>query len=134
MSQPEIVTKPQQSFDLKSFMDIIHAQEEKTRMTVMLELLKESNLEYITEYPNFNYTKAMTKLSTWRTSIEDVFNLSSEDADTVVKEMCTQFMRKNVSHKRRRSHELVNALRGEDVNNNVLDHEHKGLRRFLGLR
>lgn len=120
-------------FDLKSFMEIIHAQEEKTRMTVMLELLKESNLEFITEYPNFTYTKAMTKLATWRESIKDVFNLEDAEADTIVKEMSLQFMKKNVSHKRRRSHELVNALRSEDANSNVLDHEHKGLRRFTGL-
>lgn len=120
--------------EAKSFMEWVALAEEKTRFTLMLELLKESNLEYVTEYPNFNYTKAMTKLSTWRESVRDVFNLEEQEADTVVKEMCVQFMRKNVSHKRRRAHELVNALRSEDVGSNVLDHEHKGLRRFLGLR
>lgn len=118
----------------KSFMDAILAAEEKTRFTLMLELLKVNNLEFITEYPNFNYTKAMTRLATWRESVKEVFNLEEEEADTIVKEMSEQFMKKNVSHKRRRSHELVNALRGEDSSGNVLDHEHKGFRRFLGLR
>lgn len=118
----------------KSFMEAILQAEEKTRFTLMLELLKTSNLEFITEYPNFNYTKAMTRLATWRESVKEVFNLEEEEADTIVKEMSEQFMKKNVSHKRRRSHELVNALRGEDSAGNVLDHEHKGIKRFLGLR
>lgn len=118
----------------KSFMDAVLLAEEKTRFTLMLELLKKDNLEFITEYPNFNYTKAMTRLSTWRESIKEVFNLQEEEADTIVNEMCTQFMKKNVSHKRRRAHELVNALRGEDSSGNVLDHEHRGIKRFLGMR
>lgn len=127
-----IVTE--KSTDLKSFMELIQSQEEKHRFTVMLELLKMANLEFITEYPNFTYTKAMTKYMTWRESIKEVCNFSDEESDNIVNEMCTQFMKKNVSHKRRRSHELVNALRGEDASGNVLDHEHKGIRRFLGLR
>jgi len=127
------IEKTIESPENKSFMEAILLAEEKTRFTLMLELLKESNLEFITEYPNFNYTKAMTRLSTWRQSVKEVFNLEEEEADSVVKEMTTQFMKKNVSHKRRRSHELVNALRGEDSSGNVLDHEHKGLKRFLGM-
>lgn len=118
----------------KSFMSMITSQEEKTRITVMMELLKMSNLEFITEYPNFTYTKYMTKLETWRASVQEVFNLDDEQSDKIVKAMENAFMKKNVSHKRRRSHEMVNALRGEDANANVLDHENKGLRRFLGLR
>lgn len=117
----------------KSFLDAVLYAEEKTRFTLMLELLKKENLEFITEYPNFNYTKAMTRLATWRESIKEVFNLEDSEADVIVKEMSEQFMKKNVSHKRRRSHELVNALRGEDSSGNVLDHEHRGIRRFLGM-
>ena len=124
----------QETANPKSFMEWVMLAEEKTRFTLMLELLKMQNLEFITEYPNFNYTKAMTKLATWRESVKDVFNLEDNEADTIVKEMSEQFMKKNVSHKRRRSHELVNALRGEDSTGNVLDHEHKGLKRFLGMR
>lgn len=118
----------------KSFLDAVLYAEEKTRFTLMLELLKKENLEFITEYPNFNYTKAMTRLATWRESIKEVFNLEDSEADVIVKEMSEQFMKKNVSHKRRRSHELVNALRGEDSSGNVLDHEHRGLKKFLGMR
>lgn len=135
MSQQQATTPPMDSNAVKSFMQLVSAQEEKTRISVMLELLRASNLEFITEYPNFTYTKAMTKYETWRTSVMQTFNLNEDDTDTIcVQAMETAFMKKNVSHKRRRSHELVNALRGEDVSNNVLDHEHKGLRRFLGLR
>lgn len=120
--------------NIKSFMSALMAQEEKTRITVMMELLKMGNLEFITEYPNFTYTKYMTKLETWRTSVEQVFNLDDTEGEQIVKSMEQAFMKKNVSHKRRRSHEMVNALRGEDANSNVLDHEHKGIRKFLGLR
>jgi hypothetical protein len=125
---------PQTQPDLKSFMSLVASQEEKTRIYVMLELLKMQNLEFITEYPNFSYTKAMTKFATWRTSVQEVFNLSAPETDVIVDSMTREFMKKNVSHKRRRSHEIVNALRGDDASSNVLDHEHKGLRRFLGLR
>jgi len=134
-SQKEVLNNlAGQAPDIKSFMQLVASQEEKTRIYVMLELLKMNNLEFITEYPNFTYTKSMTKFSTWRTSVQEVFNLSEDETDVIVKSMTEEFMKKNVSHKRRRSHELVNALRGEDASGNVLDHEHKGIRRFLGLR
>src|SRR5688572_23371915 len=94
--------------DMKSFMDLISKSEDKTKITALLELLKEGNLELITEYPTVKYTKEMTKLNTWRTSISEVFNLDEEDSDTIVKEMCRQFMLKMVSHKRRRAVEIVN--------------------------
>ncbi len=124
--------KPQ--VNVKSFMDLVSQQDEKTRISVMLELLNMNNLEFITEYPNFTYTKAMTKFATWRTSVQEVFNLDDANADVIVKSMTSEFMKKNVSHKRRRAHEIVNALRSEDAGGNVLDHENKGLRRFLGIR
>ena len=120
--------------DIKSFMSLVASQEEKTRIYIMEQLLKQSNLEFITEYPNFTYTKAMTRFATWRTSAQEVFNLTEGESDVIVQAMTQEFMKKNVSHKRRRAHEIVNALRSEDASSNVLDHEHKGMRKFLGLR
>ena len=127
-------TNVQPQVDMKSFMSLIAQQEEKTRIYVMLELLKMQNLEFITEYPNFQYTKAMTKFATWRNSVSEVLHLADNEQDVIVKTMTEEFMKKNVSHKRRRSHELVNALRSEDASMNPLDHEHRGLRKFLGMR
>lgn len=120
--------------DIKSFMQAVSQQDEKTRIYVMLELLKMENLEFITEYPNFQYTKAMTKFATWRTSVQQVFNLDDKEGDVIVQSMTTEFMKKNVSHKRRRSSEIVNALRGEDSRSGEGNDEHKGIRKFLGLR
>lgn len=119
--------------DMKSFMDLIAKSEDKTKITALLELLKESNLELITEYPTVKYTKEMTKLNTWRTSIEQVFNLDEDDRDTIILEMCRQFMLKMVSHKRRRSVEIVNALKNDDANTNIFN-ENSGRKRFLGMR
>ena len=143
--------------EVKSFFDIINAQEEKHRYTVIMELLNygknnNSNLEALTEYPNFNYTKFMTKLATYTDAVSQTLNLDDgirvennmvvyhpelderTEHNRQVSTMCIEFMKKNMSHKRRRSHEIVNALRGDPVDTNVLEHEHKGMRRFLGLR
>ena len=124
---------PQQQ-NIKSFWEILSQQEEKTRIYIMQMLLDPRNIEFITEYPDFGYTKAMTRFATWTKSIQQVTDLDDNDITEVVDTMCLEFMKKNVSHKRRRSHEIVNALKGEDASANVLDHEHRGLRRFLGLR
>jgi len=52
----------------------------------------------------------------------------------LIKEMCHQFMLKMTSHKRRRSHEIVNGASRQDSNNPVNVSEHKGLKRFLGIK
>lgn len=118
----------------KSFWEIISQQEEKTRIFIMQQLLNEANLEFITEYPNFNYTKAMTRFATWTQSIRQVTDLDDADISEVVDVMCNEFMKKNVSHKRRRAQEIVNALKGEESNANVFEQDRAGLRKYLGLR
>lgn len=129
-----IQPQPNQEKGIKSFWDVISQQEEKTRIYIMQQLLDPRNLEFITEYPDFGYTKAMTRFATWSKSIKQVTDMDEEEITEVVDTMCIEFMKKNVSHKRRRAHEIVNALKGEEAGTNVLDHENRGLRRFLGLR
>jgi len=134
MSNPEIKPTVQVNPmpDIKSFMDMISKQEDKTAMFVLMQLLNHENLEFITEYPNVTYTKLITKLMTWRASVQEVFNLDDEDADMVVKEMVHQFMLKMTSHKRRRAQEIVGALK-HDPNSNTIYLEGQKRKRFFGL-
>lgn len=129
--QLELVgTTDQRVSEFKKYLELA---EEKTVITLLEKLVNEKHLEFVTEYPSTQYTKAMTKLNTWRSSIIEVYNLDTEDADTIVNEMCRQFMLKMTSHKRRRSHELVNGASRQDTGQQVLN-ENKGLKKFLGIK
>ena len=130
----QIETSQTKATDAKSFWQMISQQEEKTRIFIMQQLLNENNLEFITEYPNFNYTKAMTRFATWSKSIKQVTDLDDDELTEVIDVMCNEFMKKNVSHKRRRAQEIVNALKGEESGNVNGELERSGLRKFLGLR
>ena len=130
----QIETSQTKATDAKSFWQMISQQEEKTRIFIMQQLLNENNLEFITEYPNFNYTKAMTRFATWSKSIKQVTDLDDDELTEVIDVMCNEFMKKNVSHKRRRAQDIVNALKGEESGNVNGELERSGLRKFLGLR
>ena len=128
-------------------MDIISKQDEKTKITALLELLKLDNieleiagrkvviskLELITEYPNVNYTKTLTKNETWRESVAEVFNYAPTEQERIVGTMDTQFMLKMTSHKRKRAQEIVNALKNEVAGTEVVPEKTK-TKRFFGLR
>jgi hypothetical protein len=119
----------------QEFKKYIELAEEKTVITLLEKLVDERILEFITEYPSTKYTKEMTKLNTYLVSYAYEYNLDlTNDSDLEdIKEMCKQFMLKMTSHKRRRSHELVNGASRQMVENNVLN-ENRGIKRFLGLR
>lgn len=131
----------------QSIMDIIAKQDEKTRITALLELLKiydipvsvvgqkrnVTNLELITEYPNVKYTKELTKNETWRESVKEVFHLSEAEQEKIVGIMDYQFMLKMVSHRRKRAQEIVNALKNEIAGTEVIPEKTK-TRRFFGMR
>ena len=118
--------------DMKSMMDFIQKNEDKTSMYVLMQLLNPENLEFITEFPTVNYTKLAVKLMTWRDSVKYVFNLDDEDADTIVLEMIRQFMLKMTSHKRRRALEIINPLR-HDPNAQTVYMENAKRKRFWGM-
>lgn len=112
--------------------------EEKTAITLLEKLVDERFLEHITEYPSTKYTKEMTKLMTYVRQYLQTYNIDLEDPldqedVMVIKEMCRQFMLKMTSHKRRRSHELVNGASRQDTNMQVLN-ENKGVKRLFGIR
>jgi hypothetical protein len=118
----------------QEFKKYIELAEEKTVITLLEKLVDPNILEFITEYPSTAYTKEMTKLMTYVVSYMQVYNMDMDDDDDVIiiREMCKQFMLKMTSHKRRRSHELVNGASRQNVEMNVLN-EHKGIRRLLGM-
>lgn len=120
---------------VQEFKKYIELAEEKTVITLLEKLVDPNILEFITEYPSTAYTKEMTKLMTYVVSYMQVYNMDIDDEEDciIINEMCRQFMLKMTSHKRRRSHELVNGASRQNVDMKVLD-EHKGLRRLLGAR
>lgn len=118
--------------------------EDKTVITLLEKLVDDKLLEYITEYPSTQYTKMMVKLKTYAVQYLQTYNvrpylqdgkivLDSEDVE-VIETMCYQFMLKMTSHKRRRSHEIVNGASRQESTNPVNVAEHKGLKRFLGIK
>jgi hypothetical protein len=109
--------------------------EEKTVITLLEKLLDRDLLEFITEYPSTAYTKEMTKLNTFIAAYIQTYNLDIDDTEDVrqIEVMCHEFMLKMTSHKRRRSHEIVNGASRNDSSTSVLG-ENKGIKRFLGLR
>lgn len=129
-----------------SIMDIIAKQDEKTRITALLELLKIydipvsivgekrtlTNLELITEYPNVKYTKELTKNETWRESVRQVFDLADSEQEKIIGIMDYQFMLKMTSHRRKRAQEIVNALKNETAGTEVIPERTK-TKRFFGM-
>lgn len=126
---------------IEEFQKFIALAEDKTVITLLSKLLDEDLLEYITEYPSVQYTKEMVKLMTYVKTYMQEYNIYpnkdgnlDNDDMQMIEEMCTQFMKKMTSHKRRRAHEIVNGASRQDANSSVNVSEHKGLKRFLGIK
>lgn len=120
---------------VQEFRKYIEMAEEKTAITLLEKLVDDRFLEFITEYPSTAYTKEMTKLMTYVVSYMQVYNMDLEDEDDmiIIREMCHQFMLKMTSHKRRRSHELVNGASRQNTEMKILN-ENKGVKRLFGMR
>ena len=135
IQQQQVISADKVDARVQEFRKYIELAEEKTAITLLEKLVDERFLEFITEYPSTQYTKEMTKLMTYTVSYAQTYNLDIEDENDmeIIEEMCRQFMLKMTSHKRRRSHELVNGASRQDSGVQVLQ-ENKGLKRFLGVR
>jgi hypothetical protein len=120
---------------VQEFRKYIELAEEKTAITLLEKLVDERVLEFITEYPSTQYTKEMTKLMTYVRSYAQVYNLNEDEHDDmiIIEEMCRQFMLKMTSHKRRRSHELVNGASRQNTDMKILN-ENKGIKRLFGIK
>ena len=131
--------------DLAEYERFLKLAEDKTVITLLEKLVDDKLLEYITEYPSVQYTKMMVKLKTYAVQYMQTYNIrpykdekgqwviDNEDIE-VIETMCYQFMLKMTSHKRRRSHEIVNGASRQESNTQVNVSEHKGLKRFLGIK
>lgn len=134
MSQPE--NKPNVSFnmDMGSMMDAINKQvKDKSHVDAVLEMFKEENLDFKTEYPTVKYTKWAVKCISWADSVDKVLDLDENDKEELVREMVHQAMLKMTSHKGRRIQAVVNALKGNDALQNIYGNENKVKRSFFGL-
>lgn len=102
-------------------------------ITIAGDTQKIHNLELITEYPNVQYTKTMVKNETWRKTVAEVLHIKDiNDADKIVGYMDTQFIIKMISHRRKRAHEVINALRNIDATAEVIP-QNTRKKKFLGL-
>lgn len=131
--------------DIEEYERFLRLAEDKTVITLLEKLVDDKLLEYITEYPSVQYTKEMVKLKTYCVQYLQTYNvrpykgengnyvIDSEDIE-VIETMCYQFMLKMTSHKRRRSHEIVNGASRQESTTTVNMSEHKGLKRFLGIK
>jgi len=133
--QPAPVVMGNVDARVQEFRKYIELAEEKTAITLLEKLVDDRYLEFITEYPSTSYTKEMTKLKTYVVSYSQCYNLDPEDQEDciIINEMCRQFMYKMTSHKRRRSHELVNGASRNNTDMKVLN-ENKGVKRLFGIR
>lgn len=134
-SAPQTIVAGNVDARVQEFRKYIEMAEEKTAITLLEKLVDDRFLEFITEYPSTAYTKEMTKLMTYVVSYMQVYNMDAEDEDDmiIIREMCNQFMLKMTSHKRRRSHELVNGASRQNTEMKVLN-ENKGVKRLFGIR
>ena len=120
---------------VQEFKKYIELAEEKTVITLLEKLVDERILEFITEYPSVAYTKEMTKIKTFIVEYCYQYNLDPDDREDVevIETMCKEFMLKMTSHKRRRSHELVNGASRQN-NDNVVINENRGIKKLFGVR
>jgi hypothetical protein len=134
-SKPQTYVAGNVDARVQEFRKYIELAEEKTAITLLEKLVDDRFLEFITEYPSTAYTKEMTKLMTYVTTYAVTFNLDPEDEDDmiIIRTMCREFMYKMTSHKRRRSHELVNGASRQQTDVKVLN-ENKGIKRLFGAR
>lgn len=146
MSNPVDNTAQNLAVASQSIMDIINKQQSMDKVQALLKLLdiydlditiagekqKVLNLELITEYPNVNYTKTMTKNETWRRSVQQVFHLPDINDEKIVGTMDSQFILKMNSHRRKRAQEIVNALKNEVAGTEVIPTNQKR-KKFFGM-
>lgn len=119
----------------QAYSELISKFQDKTPMLVLLELLKFdpkyrddiSHLTMITEMPNVKYTLLLSKLSTWRTSVKEVFHLEENETDVIIRDMEFAFQSFMVSHKRRRAIEIVQGVKQGDGATNINVEKKRGL-------
>jgi len=130
----------------QSIMDIISKQQQMDKVQALLKLLeiaeldisitgdkyKVLNLELITEYTGKDTTKFMVKNETYRRTIQKVYHYKNLDDEKLIGFMDVQVMLKMISHRRKRAQEIINGLKNDIANTEVIPQNVKK-KRFFGL-
>jgi|SRR6185503_5091289 hypothetical protein len=130
----------------QSIMDIISKQQQMDKVQALLKLLeitdidititgdkyKVLNLELITEYTGKDMTKFMVKNETYRRTIQKAYHYRKLDDEKLIGYMDSQIILKMNSHRRKRVQEIINGLKNDVANTEVIPQNVKK-KRFFGL-
>ena len=130
----------------QSIMDIINKAQQMDKVQALLKLLEISdldiniagdpykvlNLELITEYTGKDTTKFMVKNETYRKTIQKVYHYRNINDEKLIGFMDAQIQLKMTSHRRKRSQEIINGLKNDVANTEVIP-QNVRKKRFFGL-
>jgi len=126
----DIMSQVQQMDKVQALLKLLEISEKEINMVG--ETYKILNLELITEYTGAKTTKFMVKNETWRKSVQEVFHRKDINDEKLVGFMDTQIILKMISHRRKRAHEIVNALKNEVAGTEVIPQNTKK-KKFFGV-
>lgn len=129
-----------------AILDMISKQSNLDKMMVLMEFLKSYDIdvdiagekkkvnsqEFLTELPNVNYTKTLTKNETWRRTVKEHFHLPHIDDEKIVGAMDKEFLFKMIAHKRKREQAIINGLKNDIAGTEVIPQNTKR-KRFFGM-
>lgn len=135
--EPKAIIKQKQVMlpQSKSFIDSIMKSDNPDIWKILVAFIPEDmtpdnprNLFLLTEWPNSKYTKEVTKLETWYSTVKHALGYDA----VPVKHMDFYFARSMVSHRRGREKNMLQALRGNDTT--VINAEQKTrTKRMFGI-
>lgn len=130
----------------QSIMDIIQKQQQMDKVQALLKLLEISqidteivgekykllNLELITEYTGKDVTKFMVKNETTRRFLKAVYHYKDINDEKIIGTMDSQIMLKMTSHRRKRAQEVINGLKNDVANTEIIPTNQKK-KKFFGM-
>lgn len=127
----------------QNILDAVKSQQKMDMILMLAELLEIDNLDFITEHPNLNWVKQITKFETLRSHQAEHFDLNinskwdadsmDKDEDKVIKPMIRAWKLNMISHKRKRPQEIIQGLKQEAINYNIGNSEGQRRKKILGL-
>lgn len=129
-----------------AIIEMISKQSNLDKMMVLMEFLKSYDIEvnvagelkkvnsqeFLTELPNVNYTKLLTKNETWRRTVKEHFHLTHIDEEKIVGAMDKEFMFKMIPHKRKREQAIINGLKNDIAGTEIIP-QNTRKKRFFGM-
>lgn len=148
MSLPNTVIPNQDNTiqNTQTILDLIAKQQQMDKVQALLKLLaieqldieiagepyKVLNLELITEYTGKDTTKFMVKNETWRKTAQEVLHYKDINDEKLVGFMNSQIQLKMISHRRKRTTEIINGLKNEIATSEVIPNKTR-TKRFFGM-